>query len=759
MRISGRWNAKDRAAGLLLSLLLLTGVPAMARERKVVQKKASAPVDPQNRAADAWLDQTPGSTTANHGSDTTLQVRSFRTGGVNQNQRSLVEFDLSAFPSSGIKLATLSLFMSTAPGVSRTYNASRMTSLWTETGATWANRVAGTAWTLAGGDFAAATTTTATGTTNNVFLNWVITADVQQWFGSTTPVANYGTTIMDATENSATARTAIFSSKENATEANHPSLTIEYVPNVKGLSATAGNAQNILNWTYPPEPAVTGATVLSPRNGVLIIRQPGTPIPATVAPTDGTVYTATGCPVLSGTARVVWSSNTSPTTFNDSAAGDNPNCPPVNDTIYYYKVFAKDAANNYSHNSGNFSIFIPLITATPSATVANRQAAVWLAATGSGGSLAAPGIIPGNVVVVSTNSSIVHGVNPSDGTPVFTPVTMGGAIAGRPPVLEGDFSSIAHNVAYTAGADGFVYAVDAANGDLLWMTNPTGLTTNGYTSGPGVLVKASSGVSYTRATDLVVVGTRNAASTTTNRVSGIDGNTGATAWQLIGNSGGNPAMDIVAATPFVDYVNSTVWVTSLSAGGVAQPSLWKINANDGTRLATANLGNISNSPFVTVADDTLFVGNDAGTLYAINPATAATRASFAAGDTRVVGSPVVMNFTSPYTVIFSGATTVKAVIYTAGAATFTTAGPGTWSTALPGGCAPSAPLGYPGFNKIYVGCTLGHLYQLDVATGAVDGNRVLDTGSTIGDPTLDVVLSRIMAGSSDSRVYAFTYPF
>ncbi len=746
---------KTITAGLLLSCaLLVSGKTALARERKVLQKTTSAPADPQNRAADAWIDQTAGSTGANHGGDTTLRVTSFNPG-TTQNQRALVLFDLSSIPGAGVKLATLSLFMSTAPGVSRNYQARRITSLWSESAVSWSNRLSGTAWGVAGGDVSGAVSaTTASGTTSGVSLNWTITTDVRRYFGAATPSGSYGTLIRDATENSGTARTAVFSSKEDPTEANRPKLTIEYIQNVQGLTTAPGSAQITLSWSYPP--AV--GTVLSATVGVLILRQANGPIAANVVPTDGTTPTRNaGCTNMVGAATVVFNSNTLPTTFNDSAAGNNPDCPPVNGTLYYYKVFTRDAANAYSQN-GATSNFVPMATATPSATPSLRQGDLWLSPTGST-TLAAPGIIPSKVVAIGSSSRVINGVKPSDGTPVFAPVSTGGTISGRPTVLEGLDASIGRDVTYSANNDGFVYAIDSATGDILWMANPTGLTTNGFTGGASVVVKSFSGLAYTLTSDLVVVGTRNAGSTTTNRIVGIDGNTGATLWQLIGNSGGNPPMDIVASTPFIDFTNNTLWVTSHSAGGAAQPSLWKINPNTGLRLATANLGNITGSPVVTVAANALFVGNDAGVLFAINPVTAGTLASFNGGNTVVTGSPVMLNFASPYTVIFSGATTVKAVIFDSSTNTFTTTGPGTWSTTTPAGCTPSAPLGFPGFPKIYIGCSDGHLYQLDALTGAIDGNRTLDPNTTIGDPALDVELSRIIAGSTDSRVYAFTFPF
>ncbi|HTQ84690.1 MAG TPA: DNRLRE domain-containing protein, partial [Candidatus Solibacter sp.] len=123
MRVPGSLKRKLRAAGLLIAGLAVAARSTRANEMVVLQKTGA---NPQARAADSWIDQ--GSTGTNHGGSTTLQV----TSSNGANQRALVEFDLSSISNSGIKLATLTLFMATAPSASRTYGAYRVTSRWIE---------------------------------------------------------------------------------------------------------------------------------------------------------------------------------------------------------------------------------------------------------------------------------------------------------------------------------------------------------------------------------------------------------------------------------------------------------------------------------------------------------------------------------------------------------------------------------------------------------------------------------------------------
>jgi outer membrane protein assembly factor BamB len=60
---------------------------------------------------------------------------------------------------------------------------------------------------------------------------------------------------------------------------------------------------------------------------------------------------------------------------------------------------------------------------------------------------------------------------------------------------------------------------------------------------------------------------------------------------------------------------------------------------------------------------------------------------------------------------------------------------------------------------VYVGCSDGTIYQLDVTTGTISGSRHVRDGTTLGDATIDVTLSLLIFGTSSSRVYAMSFPF
>jgi large repetitive protein len=167
-------------------------------------------------SADSYVNEASAST--NSGTATTLEVRSASAG----DRRTFVQFSLAscAIPANAlVTAASLKLYMNSAPTASRTYEARAVSASWTETGITWTNQPA-----VSG----SITSSVSTGTTSNVTLTWTITADVQAFLDGTT--TNSGWRVGDATENSATARSAQFRSDEYTTAAQRPVLEVTYYP-------------------------------------------------------------------------------------------------------------------------------------------------------------------------------------------------------------------------------------------------------------------------------------------------------------------------------------------------------------------------------------------------------------------------------------------------------------------------------------------------------------------------------------------------
>ena len=174
-------------------------------------------------AADSYVHA--GSGGSNFGTATTLQVRSAVTLGLlADDKRSFLRFDFAScsIPTTArVETASLTVFLSTAPSASRTYELHRATGSWEETAVTWNNQPAVAV---------LATGSVATGTTANVTRQWNVLADVRTFVAGT--VTNNGWRIRDQVEggllgNSYEGR---FNSREHGTASQRPTLVITYYP-------------------------------------------------------------------------------------------------------------------------------------------------------------------------------------------------------------------------------------------------------------------------------------------------------------------------------------------------------------------------------------------------------------------------------------------------------------------------------------------------------------------------------------------------
>lgn len=718
-------------------LMLAMTVPSTAEETVVIKKSAT---NPQARAANNFIDQ--ANPTVNH--PNALQVESRRNG----NQRALVLFDLSLLPNVGIKAATMQLNVQSFPAGNRTYGAYPIASFFTQTGVTWNTRVADLPWGTgtAGGDIPG--TATATAQTNGRLstLSWNITADVQNWYSGSAnnvPVPNFGELIRDQNENTnvilGAAPEIIFDSNSSGAP---PQLTISFVQNVANLTATAGSNQVTLNWSYPT--AIGTVVNGTATNGVLILRSSGVPVNKNSVPTDGTKYNV-GQTIGNGT--VVFNNTALATTFTDNGA--------ANGTMVYYKVFTQDSARNYSASGTSAqggSVSVPEAAAMPSAS--SPDASNWILATYTT-NLAPPSLFPDLFTMVGTQSGFLFSVNPNTGLRSYPPISLDGPISGRSPIVDAAESSLGEDMVYAADQNGLAYGIAADTGQIVWSVDPLNNGGTPFFAAGALVVKNFATSAYTLPHDLLVLGTRNSATTTGNSIVAVDANTGATVWTATGGVGGVPSMDMINNTPVISYTKNVVWVTTDSNGGTTQPSLWELDINTGKVLATLNLGDIDSSPILTPDESVLFVGNNAGTISAIDTSTAKVITSIAGGDGAVTDYPVIVGFSSPFSIFYSGTTSVHGLTYDATAKTFTA----NWSTTVPG--PPSAPIAVFGLSDVFVGGTDGLIHELNATTGADVKDLTVNAGQPgiIGDPSLDVSLMHIYVSTNDQRMYSFPFPF
>jgi outer membrane protein assembly factor BamB len=555
---------------------------------------------------------------------------------------------------------------------------------------------------------------------------------------------------------SANALSPLYGSRENVV-ANQPTLNLHYLRDVTLSAPTLGISEITLNWTFP-----TGSTNAN-YDGVLFAKQAGSVAPS-FAPADGTVYNTGAQPIAGQFIAANTAAFATVSAFDEN--GDTSIVLPA--TQYAYKAYTHDAtaiAGAASSAAPHYS-FGNTSTQTNTTVTGGGANKNWSYKTGAT-TLAAPALDPGNIVLTGGNDNTVHAMSVTNGQrnyqPGGTSGLTGGAIQGRPPLIAaGDTSNPTCKnvcaVTYVAAGDGTVYSFRADTGTLLWQTAV--LTTgagSGFLAAPAVQVKSFSGVGYLNAFDLVIVATRNvgAGSTTNNKIFGLNGNTGATVWTF------NPGnMDIVNATPYIDYVNNIAWVASRSIGGIGQPSLWQINTNTGSLSASFNLNDIDQAPTQNFDGRVIYVTTNGGVLYAVRTDINNCAQGSAALGVTPLGFPIPIQTAPLNDDVFSSTSTgvskIHVVYPLAACAPVTfTASPGGWvnpAITNPSSLIFTSP---PQAEFMYVASSDGHLYKIDPTTGANAANRLINAGATIGDPSFDTVIQKFYVGDSTGHIFSF----
>jgi hypothetical protein len=220
-----RWPVTIAAAALLLgggvALAATLGVTSSSLTTSTILSTVPLSTCTLTPSADSYVDQATLQQGSNFGGATTLQVESSQTIGlIPTNKRSFVRFDISScsIPAvASVQSATLSIFLSSAPSQSRTWNINRVTASWTENGITWSNQPGSTA-----------STSLTTGTTSNVTLQASVASDVQSFVSGS--LTNNGWRLSDSVESSSTNYNGQFRSREFGTASQRPKLVIDYYP-------------------------------------------------------------------------------------------------------------------------------------------------------------------------------------------------------------------------------------------------------------------------------------------------------------------------------------------------------------------------------------------------------------------------------------------------------------------------------------------------------------------------------------------------
>ena len=730
-------------------------------------------IQPSN--ADTYVRQ--DRATTNYGTGTTMDARRRN----NQARRALVSFDLSGIPAGAtINSATLELYASAVPGTSQTLDAHRITASWGETTATWNNQPA----------YDATPAASIAGGTAVGWKTWTVTSLAQAWYAS--PSTNYGVLVKANLEGGTTTYTYTFATRENATTGDRPILRVNYTtaggsgnwtdnakvelidPNstattLKAYGAADGSPYNVLAYYTGPgtyqvrlsenaggTATMTGASM----NVVGTVCRPG---PAynvqflTARATNAQVKLEWLNPSGSyGSTRICWSTLAYPS--NPTACGtvnvdyvdvtgtantyDTTTRSAANGTKVYYTAFVDNGSGVYSSGKS--------VAATPFATPAELQ---WAYSTGAS-SLAPAGINPGALNAGSlytlANDRVLHGMNttasggdwPRGGTFSWTPVAMNAPAQHRPGVLP----LTAGLRIVLAAQDGKAYCVNAKDGSAVW---PGGVSV-------GTMLQAGPAGLYSDfkpgAPNRTFVGTRNSSSA--NKLAALNPATGAEVYAFTNSSaqGGNDQAIGIITGVAVDYATYRVFFTSRAAAGGSSNTVWCITAgaSSATLLWAVNKGDIDGAPLLY--NGTLYVGNNSGVAYALNPATGAEVWSYSTtSDGPIKGYLYPHYGTSPLKLYFSTTTKIWG-LQENGTATPTKL----WEvTSVPG---PSIPLVLTGTNQLLAGGNDGTLYQFDVTNpGATLKSRALGSG-VIGSPGLDGTNNLAVMGSSAGIIYAVSVP-
>lgn len=414
----------------------------------------------------------------------------------------------------------------------------------------------------------------------------------------------------------------------------------------------------------------------------------------------------------------------------------------VNGNLYHYAVFVEDSTAGLT--PGKF------VKARPFSNVGTIQ---WAYSTGAT-SLAPPGLRlnpPASFVYAVSNDAILHSMvgGPAGGTwpGPWIPYRLGGPAQARPPVVAFPVGSPAiHPAAFLGAQDGNVYAIDAINGTPTWVAPIASM----------VQAAPAGHFSYyfPGAHDVVMTGTRN--SSGPNTIEALQVHSGLPAWTYDDTAtygGTGKDLGIVSASLTVDYPNARAYFASRKGtGGNGSPdTLWCISftASAPAYQWSLDVGNVDGAP--VLYGGVLYVGNNAGIVYAVDAASGAVNWSRNLNDGTIKGY-VFPHFGTP-NVFVATSNRIWSIADNGLSSTINWSVP---AATIPG---PSTPTYVPGTGKLLVGSSDGKLYQIDVASPLTPTNVTLGIGgSVVGPPTYDILTNTLYVGSDEGVIYAVRFP-
>jgi outer membrane protein assembly factor BamB len=310
---------------------------------------------------------------------------------------------------------------------------------------------------------------------------------------------------------------------------------------------------------------------------------------------------------------------------------------------------------------------------------------------------------------------------------------------------------------------GRVYSVDTATWTTTWTANLSA-SADFIQATPAAQLRAYANAAFQAAhpDDVIFVASRNAgdtncglnSSSTNNKVFALLASDGSVRWTFNGACT-DGQVDWIVGMPYVDYARNRLYVTSRAGAAGTQTSLWVIDTLTGalvTPPSPLTLGHSEASPTLSWDGSTIYVGNLAGTLYAVDATTLAVKWSLSVG--AAVKGFVWEDYSIPGRLYFSTGSDVRCV-QDNGASGSACAG---WTVSAIAGSSTLLLL-----DKIYVGSSDGKLHQI-VPTGinaGVDEKQfpaatTLD-GTTVGDVSTETG-TEVFVGTAAGKLYKIPLP-
>jgi outer membrane protein assembly factor BamB len=408
-----------------------------------------------------------------------------------------------------------------------------------------------------------------------------------------------------------------------------------------------------------------------------------------------------------------------------------------NGQLYFYAAFV----NSSPLGTGDWSTG-RFVAARPFDTTGAGKWGYSTAAT----TMSSPGILPGSASFTASNDRILHssvaGGAGGNWPSAWVPASMNGPAQDRPIVIPFGAPTVggASTVAFVGSQDGRAYAFNADTGVELWASDVLG---NGVQGSPSGSLTVFGGFH-----DLIIVGTRTPGGD--SQLHGLQLVDGAPAWTF-DNGGGSNGIGIISSQPWVDGDTTLATFTSRRKAGGSSDTVWcvEFTATSASLLWSRDLGDIDSAP--TVLGGAVFVGTNAGTVYALDPLTGADlwATPYATGDGPIRGY-----------VWFDGTGGGRRLFFSTSSSVHGLTDNGSSSTALwaPVSLADPSPVLVIG-DDLYLGSSAanGSLVRLDTTTGVQLGSVTLGdpfVAKNVGSPSYDWVTGQVVVGTEQGVVYA-----